>query len=53
MAMNQRPWLRAAYDRALVNYDGLIMPTVKFVAREVPPTNQGFMTYIEEALKTQ
>ena len=51
MAMNQRPWLRAAYDRASEKYDGLIIPTIKFVAREVPPTNQGFMTFIAEALK--
>lgn len=49
MAMNQRPLLRAAYNRALEKYDGLIMPTIKSVARKVPPANLGILGFIGEA----
>jgi len=36
-AQNQRPWLRAAYDRALQSHDVLLMPTVPFTAHEIEP----------------
>lgn len=36
MAMNARFWFTRAYNRALEKYDGLIMPTVNFVARKLP-----------------
>ena len=34
--MNQRPWLRRAYDKWLQQYDVLIMPTIPFVAHKLP-----------------
>lgn len=34
-AQNQRPYLRAAYDRALERYDVLLMPTVTYPAFEL------------------
>ena len=34
--MNQRPWLRRAYDRWLQVYDVLVMPTIPFVAKKFP-----------------
>jgi len=49
MAMNQRPLLRAAYDRALEKYDGLIMPTIPSVARKVPPANLSVLSFLGEA----
>ena len=49
MAMNQRPLLRAAYDRALEKYDGLIMPTIPSVARKVPPANSSVLSFLGEA----
>jgi amidase len=36
-AQNQRPLLRAAYDRALDRYDVLLLPTVAYAAFEVKP----------------
>lgn len=36
-AQNQRPLLRAAYDRALDHYDVLLMPTVSYPAFELQP----------------
>lgn len=50
MAMNQRPWLRAAYDKALDSYDGLIMPTIPFVARALPKPNLSVTDHMKEVL---
>jgi amidase len=36
-AQNQRPLLRAAYDRALDRYDVLLLPTVAYHAHELRP----------------
>lgn len=36
-AQNQRPLLRAAYDRALEKYDVLVMPTVPYAAHRIEP----------------
>ena len=49
MANNMRPWIQAAYDKALEKYDGLIMPTIKCVARKVPPADMGVIDFISEA----
>jgi len=35
-ANNLKPWLRAAYDKHLLKYDSLIMPTITFVAPKIP-----------------
>lgn len=48
--MNQRVWVRQAYDKALQTYDGLIMPTIPFVARKLPPANMDVTSFIAEAL---
>jgi amidase len=36
-AQNLRPWLRGAYDRALVDVDALLMPTTPWRAHELAP----------------
>jgi len=40
-AASLKPWLRTAYDKHLLKYNALIMPTVTFVAPEIP---QGKLT---------
>jgi amidase len=36
-AQNLRPWLRAAYDRALADVDALLLPTTPWRAHELEP----------------
>ena len=38
-AMNMRPTLRKAYDKVFETFDVLIMPTIPFVAPELPSYN--------------
>ncbi|MET0197792.1 MAG: amidase [Rhodococcus fascians] len=49
-ARNLVPHVRAAYDTALATYDVLIMPTVPYVASELPPDDVDRPTYITKAL---
>ncbi|MBN9107225.1 MAG: amidase [Pseudonocardia sp.] len=50
MAQNLVPEVRAAYDTALAEYDVLIMPTLPYTAREIPPADTDLGTYLDTAL---
>jgi amidase len=50
MAQNLVPDLRAAYDRALSAYDVLVMPTLPYPAREIPPADCSLADYLTTAL---
>ncbi|MFC0449577.1 amidase [Rhodococcus jostii] len=49
-ARNLVPRARAAYDSALENYDVLIMPTLPYVASELPGRDVDRATYVTKAL---
>ncbi|WP_236796052.1 amidase [Amycolatopsis sp. GM8] len=42
--------LRAAYDAALAEYDVLVMPTLPYTAREIPPADVSLPDYLDTAL---
>jgi amidase len=42
--------LRAAYDLALARYDVLVMPTLPYTAREIPPADVSLTDYLDGAL---
>ena len=44
------PELRAAYDAALADYDVLVMPTLPYTARELPPADASLGDYLVTAL---
>ena len=50
MARQLVPELRAVYDAALAYYDVLVMPTVPYTAREIPPADAGLADYLHVAL---
>jgi amidase len=50
MARNLSYELRAAYDRALADYDVLVMPTLPYVAREIPSPDVSLAGYLDTAL---
>ncbi|MCF7553551.1 amidase [Pseudonocardia sp. WMMC193] len=50
MAQNLVPEVRAAYDAALADYDVLVMPTLPYTAREIPPADADLGTYLDTAL---
>lgn len=50
MARNLAYELRAAYDLALASYDVLVMPTVPYVARELPPADVSLPDYLDLAM---
>ncbi|ALL78892.1 amidase [Pseudonocardia sp. EC080610-09] len=50
MARNLSYELRAAYDDALSTYDVLVMPTLPYVARELPPSDVPLAGYLDTAL---
>ena len=50
MARNLSYELRAAYDDALSSYDVLVMPTLPYVAREIPAADVGLADYLDTAL---
>jgi amidase len=50
MAQNLVPDLRAAYDSALSAYDVLVMPTLPYAAREIPPADCSLADYLTTAL---
>jgi amidase len=52
-AQNLRVLLRAAYDRALADYDALAMPTIPFPAAEIPPPDAPREEYVDRALNMQ
>lgn len=49
-ARNLVPRARAAYDAALENYDVLVMPTLPYVASELPAQDVDRVTYVTKAL---
>jgi amidase len=49
-AQNLRRALRQAYDRALTDYDVLVMPTIPFRATQIPPNDCSREEYIGRAL---
>ncbi|WP_055476542.1 amidase [Gordonia sp. HS-NH1] len=49
-ARNLVPLVRAAYDNALHDYDVLVMPTVPYVATELPSAGIDRATYLTKAL---
>ncbi|KJF24797.1 amidase [Rhodococcus sp. AD45-ID] len=49
-ARNLVPHARAAYDAALEQYDVLVMPTLPYVASELPAANVDRATFITKAL---
>ena len=50
MARNLSYELRDAYDAALVEYDVLVMPTLPYVARELPSPDVSLADYLDTAL---
>jgi amidase len=50
MARNLAFELRAAYDAALADHDVLVMPTLPYVARELPPSDAPLVEYLDTAL---
>lgn len=52
-AQNLRVLLRQAYDKALVEYDMLAMPTIPFPATEIPPPDAPREVYVDRALNMQ
>ncbi|MFP5071631.1 amidase [Pseudonocardia nantongensis] len=50
MARNLSYELRAAYDDALSSCDVLVMPTLPYVAREIPAADVGLADYLDTAL---
>ena len=52
-AQNLRVLLRAAYDKALGDYDILAMPTIPFPATEIPPPDAPREVYVDCALNMQ
>ncbi|AIJ24701.1 MULTISPECIES: amidase [Amycolatopsis methanolica group] len=50
MARRLVPELRAAYDAALDEYDVLVMPTLPYTAREIPPEDVSLRDYLTTAL---
>lgn len=50
MARQLVPELRAAYDAVLARYDVLVMPTVPYTAREIPPVDVDLAEYLHVAL---
>ncbi|HVV24422.1 MAG TPA: amidase, partial [Pseudonocardiaceae bacterium] len=50
MARQLVPEARAAYDAALADYDVLVMPTLPYTAREIPPADVSLAGYLETAL---
>jgi amidase len=50
MARNLSYELSAAYDAALSSYDVLVMPTVPFVARKLPPADVSLADYLDLAM---
>ncbi|QFR01719.1 amidase [Streptomyces phaeolivaceus] len=50
MARRLVPEVRAAYDAALARYDVLVMPTVPYTAKEIPPADVSLADYLYTAL---
>jgi len=50
MARRLLPAARAAYDEALARYDVLVMPTVPYTAKEIPPADVSLADYLNTAL---
>ncbi|QSE92220.1 amidase [Rhodococcus pseudokoreensis] len=50
MARQLVPELRAAYDAALTDYDVLVMPTVPYTAKKIPPADVALGDYLDVAL---
>ncbi|HWD02871.1 MAG TPA: amidase [Amycolatopsis sp.] len=50
MARQLVPELRSAYDAALDQYDVLVMPTLPYTAREIPPEDISLPDYLTTAL---
>ena len=50
MARRLVPELRAAYDAALARCDVLVMPTLPYTAREIPPADVPLDGYLDTAL---
>ena len=50
MARNLSYDLRAAYDAVLADYDVLVMPTLPYVARELPAKDAPLADYLDTAL---
>jgi amidase len=50
MARHLAGELRAAYDAALSEYDVLVMPTLPYTAREIPPADVSLPDYLDTAL---
>lgn len=50
MARHLARELRAAYDAALAEYDVLVMPTLPYTAREIPPADVALTGYLDTAL---
>ena len=50
MARRLLPAVRAAYDEALARYDVLVMPTVPYTAKEIPPADVSLTDYLNTAL---
>jgi amidase len=50
MARRLVPEVRAAYDAALAQYDVLVMPTIPYTAREIPPADVSLADYLHIAL---
>uniref|UniRef100_A0AAU2AB51 Amidase n=1 Tax=Streptomyces sp. NBC_00093 TaxID=2975649 RepID=A0AAU2AB51_9ACTN len=50
MARRLVPEIRAAYDEVLNQYDVLVMPTVPYTAKEIPPADVSLADYLHTAL---
>lgn len=50
MARHLANEMRAAYDAALTEYDVLVMPTLPYTARELPPADVSLADYLDTAL---
>jgi amidase len=50
MARHLAGELRAAYDAALSEYDVIVMPTLPYTAREIPPDDVSLPDYLDTAL---
>src|SRR5262249_19573044 len=50
MARHLAREVRAAYDAALTEYDVLVMPTLPYTAREIPPPDVALADYLDTAL---
>ncbi|TKV57298.1 amidase [Nakamurella flava] len=50
MARNLALDVRAAYDRALAEFDVLVMPTLPYTARSIPAADISLSTYLDVAL---